>query len=984
LTFLRLLLIGLATLAALAAAVAAAALLPPFQTWYARMELDDLPDVRASLGSVWARFGKVEVSDLRLDLGDAVLTLPSLEARLPVVDTIRRRHLLLKGLVAKGWTLDLSRIPDAERDTADAAPAGGAPAQAAARAFAGILSGWSLPFDASLDGADLEGDVLVTVDPRKEPVRVHVVIQGGGMAAGREGAFTFTAETAAAGSGAAGASLSAKGQLAVSMGTPRVVGRAGVRADVALARGPLREELAVAAAASADRAAGTESYTLSLARGGRSLVDAAGTYRLSSRRFEGDVNLDLADADLAPLRPGRPPASLKTDGAVHVDADADLAEVHAAGELSSAGRPLASLSPALGRIAGGSLIVKFDLRARGSSIRFGRLSAGYFATGSTGIDEVRVLQAFEMDLATGAVKPADPASDWLEARFGDMPLAWLPELPGGLAFAGGEALGAFFVRANGDGYTLRTTALEAKGASIRAKAGVVASGLDLHAALSADYDSKRLQVQLAPLSVASGGRPLASLTAKGSRPSGAGQAMAVSGTGTADLVALATLPACPGLRWIPARSATFDFTGNIGASSDIEAKLSVAGRDPGNSIETTLNADVDASGAGNFIAPVKVAAGGRSSDISVEGSWGRQRLDPRVEVKVTGDDVGLDQLLMLAAPLAAAGGAGSGDGVPFWGNWAGSLKVSFDKLRTGDQDFTSVGGTLEFDRGGIQLEGGHGEVPPKSLASVEATIAFDPSAAQPYRLTGTLAPVANLDSALLLPARPGQDPVIEGKFSLAGKITGSGRSMGDLLSHTEEEVQLSSSAGIVRLLATNVADAIPEAAAPVSDSVEAVGDFVGSVLLGIKGHSLDPKRNTVSTPAEAVISFTNQVSEIGYDRVSVTAVRGADRTIRLLDLEMVAPDAHLKGTGTIAYARGLAVSDEPLTLDLRLGVKDVSATLLSKVGLLSGDRDGLGYPLLGEPIRFGGSLARIDDKQWHDLLAKAAAQKAKKKEKAGP
>jgi hypothetical protein len=250
------------------------------------------------------------------------------------------------------------------------------------------------------------------------------------------------------------------------------------------------------------------------------------------------------------------------------------------------------------------------------------------------------------------------------------------------------------------------------------------------------------------------------------------------------------------------------------------------------------------------------------------------------------------------------------------------------------------------------------------------TITFDPAEARPYALKATLAPVANLDSALLLPPQPGQDPVIEGHFTLAGTVTGTGASLGDLLGRTQEEFQLSSTTGILRLLTTNVADAVPEAAEPVSDSLDTVGNFVGSVLLGIKGHSIDPSKNKVTKPQEAVLNFTNQVAEIGFDKVTVSAVRGADRTIRLLDLELTAPDVHLRGTGQITYTRGLPVSQEPLSLDLRLGVKDVAAKLLSSVGLLSQEKDGLGYPLLNQPVHFGGSLVHIDDRQWHDLLAR--------------
>jgi hypothetical protein len=62
----------------------------------------------------------------------------------------------------------------------------------------------------------------------------------------------------------------------------------------------------------------------------------------------------------------------------------------------------------------------------------------------------------------------------------------------------------------------------------------------------------------------------------------------------------------------------------------------------------------------------------------------------------------------------------------------------------------------------------------------------------------------------------------------------------------------------------------------------------------------------------------------------------------------------------------------------------VLTKLLSTAGLLSGAKDSLGYTLLGSPVRLGGTLAHIDDRLWHDLLAKAATQKppAEKKDTA--
>ncbi len=996
--FFRFLLKSLATLSAICAFVAFVALTPPFQTWLARMELDSQPSLRASLGSVWAKFGKVDLEDLKLVIGDAVLTVPSAEARLPVIDTLLHRRVVLGGLVARGWTLDLSRIPeaarqraaDAEEEAGSAKPpqAAAAPAQAAVRAFAGILSGWRLPTDVSLDGVDLDGEVLVAPADGKEPVRVHVAIKGGGASAGRDGSFSIDAETVDPETGPLADSGSVHGRLVIGMDTPRTVGRAAIDAEVSVRGGPFREDLAVSANAAADRAAGTEHYTLAVARGSRRLAAVQADFSPAAQRFAGTWKADFLDSDLTPFMRGRPLPPLACTGAGSFDADSGFAELHARGRMSAAVARLGVLIPAMGDTGKANVTVEFDGVRGGSSLRFSQCLVSY--KGDQQAVDLRALQPFAVDEAGGGVSVRDPGAGWLDVAFAGLPAAWLPPLPGGLVFSDGRASGGFLVRAAGGGFSLSPgdAPISIRGVSIKAPSGRAVGGLDLSLTMTAESAAGQLAVNWAPLTVDSAGRRLASLEAKGTRAAGSGS-MAVSGKWTADLGAIASLPSLEALAWLPGRTAAGEFTGNLGSACDVEGKIDIVGRDPSRTVSATFNADVDADGAGDFLVPLKVAAGGSVSEISAEGSFGRQRLDPRVELKLTSADVDLDQLLLLARPLAGAAGApahapAGGDGapawsrdaVPFWGAWAGSVKVSFDKLKTGDQDFTDVGGTFEIEHGSIELEGGHGELPPKSLASVVGMISFDPSEARPYTLKGTLAPVANLDSALLLPPQPGQDPVIEGHFTLAGTVSGTGANLADLLGRTQEEFQLSSTTGILRLLTTNVADAIPEAAEPVADSLDTVGNFVGSVLLGIKGHSIDPSKNKVSKSAEAVLNFTNQVSEIGFDKITVTAVRGPDRTIRLTELEMVAPDEHLKGTGQITYAKGLPVSQEPLSLDLRLGVKDVAAKLLSSVGLLSPDRDALGYPLLGQPVRFGGSLVHIDDRQWHDLLAKAAAPKA--------
>jgi hypothetical protein len=996
--FIRLSLTLLATVIVLAVLVVAAAFAPPVQTWFARMELLDQPGVQGSLGSLSAGFGRVEVEDVKLQSEGVSLTLPALEARLPLVKAWRGR-VLVRSIVAKGWTLDLSRlgdnepeipVPDAAGSQDSAPPPAASPATQAAAVFGGILSGHRLPFDAALDGVDLEGDVILTVAPGRPPARVHVTVTGGGMAAGREGAFEIDASRVPAESDASGDSASAHVRLGATMDTARTLGRVEVRADIRAVAAGRPEEITLDAAASRARGTDDETYSLEMIRGDRHLASVAASFPASSRRLSGTWTMDLRDADLAPFLPERPLPSLAVSGSGQFDTDGSFARLHVAGRAAADADRLGVLSPVLGRLGSLRLGSRFDVVRTGRIDRFEVLEVSVLGD-RPGV-AARALQAFEFDEESGTAKPADAGRDVAEISVRRLPLSRLPALPAGLAFSGGEATGEFTLRTAEGGYAVRSRGpVTAKGVSIERAGRPAGRDLELAVPVVAALGAKQWEFEWAPVTIGSAGRVLATVEARGSRAAGRRQPFVLSGKWSADLDAIESLPSLPALGWVAGRSASGEFTASAGEASEAEFKVTVVGHDPAHTVSATVNADEEPGGAGELLAPVKIAFGKEASDVSVEVTWAGAKSEPRAEVKLTSENVSLDHLRLLAAPLAAAGGvalpggsassgarwaqAGSRDSAPFWGDWVGRLAVSFDKLRTGDQDFTDVGGSFDVDHASVQLEGGHAELASKSMANLEGSILFDAGSESPYVLRGSASGLSNIDAAVLLPPQPGQDPMIEGHFTVAASLSGSGANLDELVAGTKEEFKLTAANGILRVLRTDVADAVPEAKEPVSDSLGDVGNFVGSVL-GIKGHSIDPAKNKVSRNADTVINFTNQVSEIGYDKITVTAVRGQDRSIRLSDMEMTSPDVHIRGSGQIAYVRGLPISQEPLSVELQLGVRDVLAKLLSSVGLLSPRKDELGFSLLSEPVRLGGSLARVDDRQWHDLLAKAAAPKA--------
>ena len=974
----------------------AMALAPVVQTWIAQSVLARQPALQGTLGSLWAGFGKVNVAELQLKIDGAVLTVPSLKAELPLTTAVWGRRFLVRKLVAKGWTLDLRQLPAPKAgESAESAPAPaqgqGSPATAervsaqnVVRLFYGTLSRWALPCDVSLEGVDLEGDVLVAASVGKEPVTVHVIVKGGGMAAGREGDFAIDASGDFIAADAAMIALAGHGHVVVAMKSPRTFSRVEVKADLSPKGGLVPEGLTLAADLTAALDARAETFSLELNRGSQHLATLLARFPVGTNRMAGTWKLNVQDSDVALFAPNRSLPDFTATGDGRFDCDLALTQVHALGHLSGPISHLGVLAPSLERLGAVTVDADFDATRSGQSIRVDRLKASLNGAGMAAV--VSSLQSFEIDEPTGNLKPLDPVGDWMDVSLRGFPLAWLPDSTNGFALSGGDATGAFVVRAAKEGFALRSKApVTAVGVSVQRADKTFVGKLDLALSLLAEYGSEGWRIQAAPLVVSSGGRSLATFDGNASRPAGLDQSIAIAGAWTADLKTLASQSVGPDLRWIRGRSASGDFSAKVGTSTELDGKLSVVGRDEGHTITGSLHAEMDETGRISFLAPVKVAFGPSASDLSVEGTSIRDETGTRLYIKLTGKDVALEHLRLLAASLAEAGGvpvavsagpesARARDRIPFWGDWTGNVAVAFTRLRAGENVFEDIGGAFQVGRGSIRLEGGQGGFGGQRFSKVDGSIAFDPAAEFPYNLKLT-ASLDKVDAAPLFPVpKSGGEPSIEGIFSIAGTLTGNGINLRDVVNRTQEELRLTSQAGIVRVLKTDVDEAFPpEKASAVSDTLGRMGSGVGA-FFGVddQGH-FDKK--AVSPTAEAVIAFINAVSEIGFDEVTLTAVRGTDRTVRLVNIAMTAGDERLTGSGQITYVKDLSLRAQPLSVDLQFWARGRVAKLLSTAGLLSADKDGLGYTRLIQPIHFGGTLEHIDRSQWHNLLVKAATPK---------
>jgi hypothetical protein len=961
----RTVLVTLGALALVAALAAGAAFTPAVQTWEARRFLSS--HVRGStLGRLSVGPSRMSIEGLRVEWGGAVLEVPRAEAQLGVLSAALGRGLLVRNLTAKGWTLDLTRR------VAAAAPAqaqAGAGARAA-ETIGAVLGAFNVPRDVSLDGVDLEGAVFLPDDLGRPMGRAQVRLAGGGLAAGRSGRFGCDADLDLDDPAAPVSSVAVRGTLEADMDPSGTLARAGLKLD-ATAKGPqFPDGIRLLCTASAARQAGRTTYSLALTRGADRIAAADAVSPDGSRRLSGAWAVDLRDTDLAPFALGRrlPAFHLAGDGSYEMDAASG--DSHASGRARASADRLGVVAPALAALGSVSLSADFDLARVGDLLRVDRLQTSLGGSGP--VASVRALQAFELNLASGELRVARPSDDIVGISVSGLPLAWLAGALPGVALSGDDAQGQFVMRAENGRLALRTKApLSAANVSLSRGGRALASGLEASAFVLADYSLQGWQAQVAPLALRSDGVKILYVEARLGRLAGRGQALKAAGSWSASLPQLLAQPAFGGLPRLASGEASGSFEASFGRTREVRLKVALDSLSAAAAqsialpkVASDARVDLHPDGSWEFSVPVRLDYGLRAASLACSGSvspgdaW-------RFDATLTADrldpgDLAAFAVLSSGAPSAGAVQAGAAAPRAFWPALRGRVAFVLRDVSAAGVDLKNVAGTLSIEPSELRLASGVAAVGDSSAVRVDGGLAFAPGAPRPYTLRATVS-ADNLESAPLFRAMdPSRPPAVDGRFDLAAHAAGSGADLEELLAAVRGDCSLVSKDGRFRVLQVDVVDAIKQSPSRIAGALDSV-----TALFGKKADRI----------AEAMAECASGLSEIRYDQLKLTLVRGEDLDIVVKDLALTAPEQRITGSGRISYAPGVAVASQPLSLDLDMGVAGALAKFMGVVGLLSDGKDELGYTHLYEPIRLRGTLRAIDRSQLRQMLIQAPLRK---------
>ncbi len=984
---LRILLVVVIALVVLLIIGVGLALNPGFQTWVARRAVSGQADMKAEIGRVSVGLNRIELTSIRIARPGMILELPSAEIDVSVLKAAGKK-IAVKRLRAHGWTLDLT-APDKLAGSARSGRRGlagyfavlsslsAAPA-AKSEAFKGIFGELKFPVELSIDDADLKGEVIFPAEGGM-PARAKVTLAGGNLASGREGKFTIRAEAALNG---AVSNLDSSGELGVHMDTPSSIDRVTFR-NRATARGesvPNGASLDMDVKAERGRG-GEESYSLGVQSQGKSLVNVTAVLPSGAAKLNGNLVVEARNSDLAPFALGYPVPEFDAKAEVAFGVSTSFEQFMANGHLDIALSKLEVLEKELAPIGPLRIKADYSFENTGSVIRINSLRAN--VDGESPVAGIEVRQAFEYDMLKRELNVADAGKDLIALRLESLPLAWAQPFLGKMAVTGGDVKGVFVINPTAGGFSIGTQRpLTVSAFSIAQEGKPMVRDIAVNVAATASMTPQGWQADIANFSVANGTVVLATLSAKVGQEVGENMPVKATGTFALDLPGVLAQPLASGMVGLTRGSLSGKFSAASGASQDVAAQIVVSdlaspaekGELPRISID--LRASLDPTGVFVAQVPVLVEIQGRRSDVQLDakGQSGKAGLD--VDARVSSNEINLEDMKILLAPLAGGEATGApvstpspGD-APAWSGVTGSLSFALKRvIYSSELTVSDISGSLSIAETAVTLKDLKALLGPGGQMTVSGGVTFAPSTAAPYQLKADLA-VTDLDSGATLKAfnTGSKLPLVEGKFDIKSDVSASGKSLGALMDHASGDLRLSSKGGLFRPLPSQYVEAISAARSQLLTRTEEVGAIAsiagafGAKLPGNLGRTTS-KVHAVAERLADLEAIVKLIAEVKFDQLTLDAGGSTTLDTILRDFTITSPELRFVGSGGLKYQPDVPLWKQALTIKLNAAARGKAAEIMKKGNLLGDAKDGLGYIPLSLGVNIDGTAEKPDISQ---------------------
>ncbi|CAM2835447.1 AsmA family protein [Rariglobus hedericola] len=968
---LRLLFIGLASFAVLVLIVIALAFTPGVQTWAAHKFAPATPELTVAIGRVDAGINKTRIDNIRVIQPGLVLTIPSAEIEVNVVDAVGGK-VEVRRLVAKGWVLDL--IP---RSGSVVRPTASDPAESAKSAFDGIFKLIELPVDLAVDGVDLSGEVFLPEG------RAQVSITGGGIASGKDGKFTLTSDLKTGAS-----SVSVNAVLGARMNSPRTFDRFTIDAAATATDPQLPAGAKMNFALSAARDGAVENYKADVRSGMRELVAVEIKLAEGAAPVVGSWKLDVVSADVAPFSLGKPLPEFVVKGSGTLGSNRAFTLVNAKGMITASVDKLDAIQPEFSAFGPLNFELTFDAAKDGEVVRLSGFDVR--VSNPKPVFSASAASSLELNTTTGVLKTGDQSAAWLRVKLDAIPLTWSRPFLGDLAITGEPVRGEFSADITSDGgFKLRpVTPITLVNFSASKAGKPIVSGLNISLATEADYTPKGWTAQVTDLTVLSAAAPLLKFTARASQETErTDQPLKAEGAYEINLPVALTQPVAAGSVALKRGLARGDFSASIAKLQSATFTLQLADLVAANDVSSALpsvalqaRADINAAGRIDATVPIVITQAGRRSDLTLGAVITPAEKNTDIKAQLTGDTLNVADLMLFssvspspaqatapAAPVPAptkpvTPPAAPAPTAPLWDGVTGELKIAFKKIiYTGDIQVTGVEGMIKITPAALTLENIGAALKTGGTFKAGGDLQFDAKQKQPYALKADVA-LTDVEPAPILRAlSPGKPSPVEGKFNLTTQLAGRAIEPAGFTESVVGDIKLSSRQGTLKAISVK-AGANAENAGRVAAVAGLFGALAGS-------------DSTVkyADRVRAAADVTKQFTSIQFDQLELVVGRDEKNNLGIKTLSVISPLIHLTGSGEITYQPGVPLMQQPLLVNLQVGAKDKLAADLRTLKLIEGQPDKLGYSPLVEELKLDGSLQAIGTSQLQRLLDRAMA-----------